>query len=63
MVRKVSRQVEATNGKPKVLFVMSSHENLGSSGKKTGSFLPEAAYPYFTIRDESYRSESCSPKG
>ena len=63
MVRKISRQEEVTQGKPKILFVMSSNENLRSSCKKTGSFLPEAAYPYFTIRDAGYHIDSCSPKG
>jgi len=61
MVRKISQQQKP--GNINVLFVVSSHENLGCSGKKTGSFLPEAAYPYFTIKDAGHNIESCSPKG
>jgi len=31
---------------PKVLFVLSSHSELGNTGKKTGWYLPEFAHPY-----------------
>ena len=33
----------------KVLFVLSSHGQLGSSGKQTGWYLPEAAHPYYVL--------------
>ncbi|RAL61832.1 hypothetical protein DID88_002895 [Monilinia fructigena] len=31
---------------PKVLFVLTSHDQMGSSGKPTGWYLPEFAHPY-----------------
>jgi len=31
---------------PKVLFVLTSHKELGSTGKPTGWYLPEFAHPY-----------------
>ncbi|KAA8574777.1 hypothetical protein EYC84_004026 [Monilinia fructicola] len=31
---------------PKVLFVLTSHDQMGSSGKPTGWYLPELAHPY-----------------
>ncbi|ESZ91424.1 putative chaperone protein HSP31 [Sclerotinia borealis F-4128] len=31
---------------PKVLFVLTSHDQMGNSGKPTGWYLPEFAHPY-----------------
>ncbi|KAF7864059.1 hypothetical protein EAF04_007024 [Stromatinia cepivora] len=31
---------------PKVLFVLTSHDKMGNSGKPTGWYLPEFAHPY-----------------
>ena len=33
----------------KVLFVLSSHDQLGSTGKQTGWYLPEFAHPYYVL--------------
>ncbi|KAK6525589.1 hypothetical protein TWF281_010645 [Arthrobotrys megalospora] len=33
----------------KVLVVLSSHEHLGNTGKRTGWYLPEFAHPYFVL--------------
>ncbi|QSZ37465.1 hypothetical protein DSL72_008563 [Monilinia vaccinii-corymbosi] len=35
-----------TQQQPKVLFVLTSHDQLGNSGKPTGWYLPEFAHPY-----------------
>lgn len=34
------------SSQPKVLFVLSSHNKLGNTGKPTGWYLPEFAHPY-----------------
>ncbi|MCD8350989.1 MAG: hypothetical protein LUC93_10310 [Planctomycetaceae bacterium] len=35
----------------KVLFVLTSHDQLGDSGKKTGFWLEEFAAPYYVFKD------------
>ncbi|KAI9648034.1 hypothetical protein NHQ30_002662 [Ciborinia camelliae] len=35
-----------TQQQPKVLFVLTSHDKMGDSGKPTGWYLPEFAHPY-----------------
>ena len=47
----------------KVLFVYSNALDLGTSGKKTGWYLPEVAHPYYMFKDAGYEIEACSPKG
>ncbi|KAL7010091.1 hypothetical protein EMMF5_000110 [Cystobasidiomycetes sp. EMM_F5] len=48
--------------KPKVVFVLSSHEKLGSLDKKTGWYLPEAAHPYEELKEHA-DIVWASPKG
>ncbi|EXJ72001.1 uncharacterized protein A1O5_04504 [Cladophialophora psammophila CBS 110553] len=36
--------------KPRVLFVLTSHSALGTSGKPTGWYLPEFAHPYHQLQ-------------
>ncbi|KAF3314143.1 hypothetical protein TWF173_005011 [Orbilia oligospora] len=46
----------------KVLVVLSSHEHLGNTGKKTGWYLPEFAHPYYVL--EPYATFTiASPRG
>jgi putative intracellular protease/amidase len=47
----------------KILMVMTSHDQLGSTGRKTGFWLEEFAAPYFTFRDAGVDVTVCSPKG
>lgn len=47
----------------KVLFIYSNHEDLGTTGKKTGWYLPEVAHPYYVFKDAGFEIEACSPKG
>lgn len=35
----------------KILMVLTSHDTLGSTGRKTGFWLEEFAAPYFVFRD------------
>jgi putative intracellular protease/amidase len=48
---------------PRFLFILSSHEDLGNSGMKTGSWLEELAAPYWRYLDVGFEVEMASPKG
>jgi putative intracellular protease/amidase len=46
-----------------VLIVLTSHDQLGNTGKKTGFWLEEFAAPYFALRDAGAKITLASPKG
>ncbi len=46
-----------------VLIVLTSHDQLGNTGKKTGFWLEEFAAPYFALRDAGAQITLASPKG
>ncbi|MFS2179506.1 type 1 glutamine amidotransferase domain-containing protein [Rhizobium pisi] len=47
----------------KILMVLTSHDQLGDTGRKTGFWLEEFAAPYFVFRDEGVDITLASPKG
>ena len=47
----------------KILMVVTSHDQLGETGRKTGFWLEEFAAPYFVFRDAGVRLTLASPKG
>ncbi len=47
----------------KVLFVLTSHDQLGDTGKKTGFWVEEFAAPYYTLSDAGMDITLASPKG
>lgn len=47
----------------KVLMVMTSHDQLGASGEKTGFWLEEFASPYYVFKDAGVEITIASPKG
>ena len=47
----------------KILMVLTSHDVLGSTGRKTGFWLEEFAAPYFVFRDAGIELTLASPKG
>ena len=47
----------------KVLMVLTSHDELGNTGRKTGFWLEEFAAPYFTFLDAGATITVASPKG
>lgn len=47
----------------KVLIVLTSHDQLGSTGRKTGFWLEELAAPYFAFKDAGAEIVLASPKG
>ncbi|SCY08386.1 Putative intracellular protease/amidase [Nitrosospira sp. Nl5] len=47
----------------KILIVLTSHDQLGSTGKKTGFWLEELAAPYYVLKDAGATVTLASPKG
>ena len=47
----------------KVLMVITSHDQLGNTGRKTGFWLEELAAPYFVFKDSGAEVTLASPKG
>lgn len=47
----------------KILMVLTSHEALGDTGKKTGFWLEEFAAPYYVFKDAGADVTVASPKG
>ena len=47
----------------KVLIVLTSHDQLGDTGRKTGFWLEELAAPYYTFRDAGVETVLASPRG
>jgi putative intracellular protease/amidase len=54
----------AQTSKPlKVLFVLTSHDQLGNTGKKTGFWIEEFATPYYFFKDKNVEVVVATPKG
>jgi putative intracellular protease/amidase len=47
----------------KVLMVLTSHDQLGNTGRKTGFWLEELAAPYYVFKDSGVEITLASPKG
>ena len=47
----------------KVLMVITSHDQLGNTGRKTGFWLEELAAPYYVFKDFGVDITLASPKG
>ena len=48
---------------PKILFVFTSNDKLHNTDKKTGWYLPEAAHPYYTLKEAGFELVAASEKG
>ncbi len=46
----------------KILMVLTSHDKLGDTGRKTGFWLEEFAAPYYTFLDAGAEVTVASPK-
>ncbi|MFI5963527.1 type 1 glutamine amidotransferase domain-containing protein [Streptomyces asoensis] len=47
----------------KVLIVLTSHDELGDTGRKTGFWLEELAAPYYRFKEAGWEITLASPKG
>ncbi|KAJ3107681.1 hypothetical protein HDU96_007832 [Phlyctochytrium bullatum] len=50
-------------GNKDILFIVTSHSELGSTGKKTGWYLPEVAHPYNILTRAGFNITVASPLG
>ncbi|MDB9961639.1 type 1 glutamine amidotransferase domain-containing protein [Oceanihabitans sp.] len=46
-----------------ILFVLTSHDELGNTGEKTGFWIEEFAAPYYLLKDKGVEITLASPKG
>lgn len=46
-----------------ILFVLTSHDKLGETGRKTGFWIEEFANPYYTLLDQGAHITLATPKG
>jgi putative intracellular protease/amidase len=55
----------SNNAQPskKVLFVLTSHDRLGDTGKPTGFYLSEVTHPYKVLTEQGFQVDFISPKG
>jgi len=51
------------NKQKRVLLVMSSYDDMGISGKQTGTWFTELAAPYYILTDAGYEVVLASPDG
>jgi putative intracellular protease/amidase len=51
------------NGSKKVLLVLTSHDDLGGTGKKTGFYVSETAHPWRVFSQAGYQVDLASPEG
>ena len=48
---------------PKILIVLTSHSQLGDTGKRAGFWLSELTHPYYRFKAEGYSVDIASPLG
>ena len=56
-------QTQPNSSPKKILMVLTSHDELGSTGKKTGYWFDELAAPYYAFKDAGAEITLASPKG
>lgn len=47
----------------KILFVVTNHEDLGNTGRKTGFYLSEVTHPHRVLTEAGYKIDFVSPRG
>ncbi|MEO9953684.1 type 1 glutamine amidotransferase domain-containing protein [Nonlabens sp.] len=58
-----SNSIIKKENKMKILFVLTSHDKLGDTGKKTGFWVEEFAGPYYTLKDKGVEITLATPNG
>jgi len=61
--QELSANIEKNTTMKKVLFVLTSHKDLGNTGEKTGFWIEEFATPYYILKDKGVEITIASPKG
>ncbi|MFV0565830.1 MAG: type 1 glutamine amidotransferase domain-containing protein [Flavobacteriaceae bacterium] len=58
-----AQQNNYNNMEKKILFVVTSHDQKGSTGAKTGYYLSEVSHPWEVLHSTGYEIDFVSPKG
>tara|TARA_R110002072_G_scaffold30097_2_gene94288 strand:- start:5684 stop:6487 length:804 start_codon:yes stop_codon:yes gene_type:complete len=61
--KEIDAKPEKNTTMKKVLFVLTSHDELGNTGEKTGFWIEEFAAPYYLLKDQGVEITIASPKG
>ena len=59
----ITATAQNKKGMKKVLFVLTSHSELGNTGEKTGFWIEEFAAPYYELADKGVIIDIASPSG
>ena len=59
----ITATAQNKKGMKKVLFVLTSHSELGNTGEKTGFWIEEFAAPYYELADKGVIIDIASPLG
>lgn len=59
----ITATAQNKKGMKKVLFVLTSHDELGNTGEKTGFWIEEFAAPYYELADKGVIIDIASPLG
>jgi putative intracellular protease/amidase len=59
----IAQKNKPKNMSKKILFVVTSHDQIGDTGKPTGFYLGEAAHPWEVLKNAGYEIDFVSPKG
>ena len=63
ITKEINTEAKNTSTTKKVLFVLTSHSELGNTGRKTGFWIEEFAAPYYLLKDNGVSITIASPKG
>lgn len=59
----VNEAIAQNSKSKKILFVLTSHNKLGNTGKPTGFWIEEFATPYYFFTDKGFIVEVATPQG
>lgn len=60
---KENHETKTAKKMKRVVFILTSHEDLGNTGQKTGFWIEEFAAPYYALKDKGVEITLASPKG
>ncbi len=63
LITNTSYAVTHSDKEAKILIVLTSHTELGNTGKKTGFWLPELTHPYYEFIEAGYSVDIASIEG
>jgi putative intracellular protease/amidase len=61
--QKKKPEIRSVGNPPKVLFILTSHSEMGNTGEQTGFYLSEAAHPWKVLTSHGIKVEFSTIKG